>query len=323
MDRVRRVLAHLLATFYPIRPLLTGTTGALRGNALPILVMLILCTLTQTAMREVANDWVEHSILETARLSHPSELVNFFCKAAREHPDESTRAMCLTAFSWFPRQVSIYDSVGDIAKFYAAAVVVVILYLWTSARLASRSTASPGRTAAVMMRRDTICACLAAAVILLVPALVLDLAKIARGLLLDLWMIGPLNLSPGAQAVVRDGLSAVWLFIAAPFALPILPLALMSSRGSPLAGAVRLGWNRYLQFAALAAATAGPFIGAAAIANWSIRVSVVEFLFSDLHLGDFSRIFFDMVLTTLALVAVVAIAAAFIVAAGPRTGDAR
>jgi hypothetical protein len=53
-------------------------------------------------------------------------------------------------------------------------------------------------------------------------------------------------------------------------------------------------------------------------------VPVIYFLVSRLDLGsNFSRALFDMLLTTLALVAVVAIAAAFIVAVGPRTRDAR
>jgi hypothetical protein len=116
----------------------------------------------------------------------------------------------------------------------------------------------------------------------------------------------------------------MWFLIAAPFVLPAVPLALTSSRSASLAEASRLGWSRYLQFAALAAATAGPFIGLAALANWSVRVPATYFLASRLGLGSpFGRILFDMLLTAVALVPVVAIAAAFTVAVRPRLQEAR
>jgi hypothetical protein len=171
-----------------------------------------------------------------------------------------------------------------------------------------------------MKQSDTVYACLAAATILLAPALAFHIVKIARGLLFGLWTS---NSSPDPQAILRESLWAVWFLIAAPFVLPAVPLALTSSRDSVLTEATRLGWNRYLQFAALAAVATGPFIGVAALANWYIRLPVVGFLVLDLHLGNFGRVFFDILVTAVALVAAVVIAAAFIVAVGPPTRDAR
>jgi hypothetical protein len=331
MNRIRRVLAHLLSTFHPVRPLLTGVIGLLRADAGPILVMLVMCILALTAVKEAANYWMDDSVQQLFGPSKDRQQWDVFCKARRDpsaalqsaevsEEDQAMRLLCLTPLFQRAHQVSQYVSIGDTAKSSAAAIVAVILYLWTSARVASRSTASPGRPVAAMKQSDTVYACLAAATILLAPALAFHIVKIARGLLFGLWTS---NSSPDPQAILRESLWAVWFLIAAPFVLPAVPLALTSSRDSVLTEATRLGWNRYLQFAALAAVATGPFIGVAALANWYIRLPVVGFLVLDLHLGNFGRVFFDILVTAVALVAAVVIAAAFIVAVGPPTRDAR
>jgi hypothetical protein len=61
----------------------------------------------------------------------------------------------------------------------------------------------------------------------------------------------------------------------------------------------------------------------AALVNWYTRLPVVGFFVLDLHLGSFGRVLFDILMTALALAAAVVVAAAFIVAVGPRTRDAR
>lgn len=295
-----------------------GAIGLLRGDARPILVTLVMCILVVTAVREVANHWVDNWL--TGRLPQFDQHLDI-CKTAREFPDEIGRALCQATVFRFVRQLNLHNSIGDTAKLSAAAVATIILYLWTSARMASRLTASPGRMAAAVMRREPIYACLAAAAILLAPTLLFHIVKIAHGIFHGLSVIGPFYSAP--NDILRGSLSVVWFLIAAPFVLPALPLALTSSRDSSLAEAAHLGWNRYLQFAALAVATTAPLIGLAVVANWSVRVPVIYFLVSRLDLGShFSRALFDMLLTTLALVAVVAIAAVFIVAVGPRTRDA-
>jgi hypothetical protein len=318
MDRIRQALAHLLSTFGPIRPSLTGAIGLLRGDARTVLVMLVVGIVAVTAVREVSNAWVHHWL--TGRLTQFDQQLEI-CKMAREVPNDLARAFCQATVAKFWRQLNLHNSIGDIAKLSAAAFVTFILYLWTSGRLASRFSASPGRMAATVMRREPISACLAAVAILLAPMLLFCIVNIAYRLLHGLSVIELPYFTP--DATLWGSLSAVWFLITAPFVLPAVPLALTSGRDSSLAEATRLGWNRYLEFAALAAVTAGLFIGVAALANWPVRQPVIYFLAIRLDLGLISRPLFDMLLTTLALVAVVTTAAAFAVAVAPRTQDAR
>lgn len=242
MDRVRQVLAHLLSTFDPIRPLLTGASGLLRRDARPILVMLVICILAVTAVREVANYWADHWL--SGRLPELDQQLDI-CKTACEFPNEVMRALCRETVFRFHRQLILHISIGNSAKLFAAAVVTVILYLWTSARMASRSSASSGRITAAVMRRESLYACLTAAAIMLAPTLLFQTVKIAHGLFQGLWAIGPSYSTP--HAIVRGSLWVVWFLIAAPFVLPAVPLALTSSRDSSLAEATRLGWSRQMR----------------------------------------------------------------------------
>lgn len=296
-----------------------GAISLLRGDARAILVMLVMCILALTAVREVAAAWVHHWL--SGRVPQFDQQLEI-CKTVREFPNDFGRGLCQATIVRFMRQLNLHNSIGDAAKLSAAAFVTVILYLWTSGRLTPHLTASPGRMAAAGVRRETVYACLAAAAILLAPTLLFTIVKIAHGLFDGLWAID-FSYS-NRHAILRGSLSAAWFVIAAPFVLPAVPLALTIGRDSSLAEATRVGWNRYLEFAALAAATAGPFVGAAALANWSVRVPVIYFLARRLDLGSpIIRSLLDTLITTLALVAVVATAAAFAVAMGPRTQDAR
>lgn len=319
MDRVRQTLAHLLSTLGPIRPSLMDAMSLLRGHARPILVMLVMCILAVTGVREVSNYWVDHWL--SGRMPQFDQQLEF-CKIAREHPNDITRGLCQSTVFRFMRQVILHNTIGDTIRLSAATIVTVILYLWTSARLSPRLTIPPERMASALMRREPVYACLAAVAILLAPVFLFHFLKIAHGFFPGLWEIR--LFSPTSHTVLRGSLSAAWFLIAAPFVLPAVPLALTSSRRASLAEATRLGWSRYLQFVALAAATAAPFIGVAAFANWSVRARVISFLGSRLDLGSYlGRAFFEMLLTTFALVAVVAIAAAFTVAVGRRMQEAR
>ncbi len=296
-----------------------GAIGLLRGNALTVLVMLVVGILIVAAVREVSDAGVRHWV--AGRLPQFDEQLEI-CKLAREIPDDLARGLCQSTVHRFMRQLTLRRSIGDAAILSAAAFVTVILYLWTSARTASRSTAPPARMAAAAIRRETLYAGLAATAILLAPALLFHIVTIAHGLFDGLWAMR-LSYAP-QHATLRGSLSTAWFVIAAPFVLPAVPLALASDRDSSLAEAARLGWSRYLEFAALAAATAGPFIGLAVLANWSNRLDVTRFLARRLSLSShISESILDALATTFALAAVVAVAAAFAVAVAPRTQDAR
>ena len=293
--------------------------GLLRGNARTILVMLVVGIVAVTVVREASNAWVHHWV--AGRLPQFDQQLEI-CKMAREVPNELARGLCQATVTRFMRQFTLHRSIADAAISSAAAFVTVILYLWTSARTASRPAAPPAWMATAVMRRETVYACLAAAAILLAPMLLFHIVTIAHRLFDGLWAL-QLSYSP-QHATLRGSLSTAWFVVAAPFVLPAVPLALTSGRNSPLAEAARLGWTRYLEFAALATATAGPFIGLAVLANWSNRMDVILFLATRLNLGrNISGSILEMLATTFALIAVVAIAAAFTAAVAPRMQDAR
>jgi hypothetical protein len=319
MDSIRQVVIHLRSTLRPIGPSLIGTVGVLRRDSRLILALLAASILTLTLVWEAANYWVDHSPWRND-LPRVSQQLDTFCKAASDSPD--LLPLCLAPLIQQHRQLSFYISIGAAAKFSAAALVTVILYLWVSARAASRLAAPPGLLAPAMVRRETVYVGLAAIAILLGPALLFYLLEIAGGLLFGLGVTGPYHSTP-AQIILRDCLSATWFLIAAPFVLPVVPIAFGSDGTTVFTRAARLGWDRYLQFMVLAALTTGPFVGVAVLANRSLRGPVVTFLYSDRHLGDFGRVAFDALLTSFALAAVIAAAATFVVAVGPRLPNTR
>jgi hypothetical protein len=227
-------------------------------------VLLAACILILTVVWKAADHWVDHSPWRED-LAQASQQLDAFCKMAREFPD--LRPLCRAPVLKLHRRLNLYISIGAAAKFSAAAFVTVILYLWSSARAASRLAAPPGRAATAMVRRETVYVYLAATTTLLGPALLFYLVEIAARLLFGLGATGPYHSISNAQVILRHCLSAVWFVIAAPFVLPAVPIAIGSGSTSTFTRAAHVVWDRYLQFMALAALTTGPLVGVAVLAN--------------------------------------------------------